>query len=214
MPLTVGFDLDMTLIDPRPGMVRAFEVLAGETGIPLDGEAFAAHLGPPLESVFAGYGLDQPTIDALVARFREIYPEVVVPVTVALPGAAEALAAVRAAGGNTVVVTGKYALNAARHLGALGWEVDHLVGGLWSSGKGAALRQHGASVYVGDHVGDVRGAQAAGAVSVGVTTGPCTAEELAGAGADVVLADLTAFPDWLAGHLAGAGEDDLAAEAG
>jgi phosphoglycolate phosphatase len=32
---------------------------------------------------------------------------------------------------------------------------------------------------------------------VGVTTGPCDADELRAAGADVVLNDLTEFPDWL-----------------
>ncbi len=30
-----------------------------------------------------------------------------------------------------------------------------------------------------------------------MTTGPCTAEELRAAGADTVLPDLTAFPNWL-----------------
>ena len=37
MSFTVGFDLDMTLIDPRAGIVEVFDVLATETGIPLDG---------------------------------------------------------------------------------------------------------------------------------------------------------------------------------
>ena len=52
------------------------------------------------------------------------------------------------------------------------------------------------AVYVGDHILDVAGAHAAGAVAVGVVTGPCSADELAEAGADVVLADLTEFPAW------------------
>ncbi|CAM5299662.1 HAD hydrolase-like protein [Streptomyces tanashiensis] len=54
----------------------------------------------------------------------------------------------------------------------------------------------------GDHVGDVRGAAAAGALSVAVATGPCPAEELRAAGADVVLADLTDFRAWWEGYLA------------
>lgn len=56
-------------------------------------------------------------------------------------------------------------------------------------------------MYVGDHTGDVRGARTAGALSVAVATGPCPADELLAAGADVVLDDLTAFPAWLAGHI-------------
>jgi phosphoglycolate phosphatase len=55
-------------------------------------------------------------------------------------------------------------------------------------------------VYVGDHVGDVRGARTARALSVTVASGPCSAAELREAGADVVLPDLTRFPEWLAAY--------------
>lgn len=64
------------------------------------------------------------------------------------------------------------------------------------------LRREGASILVGDHVHDVEGARAAGVISVSVLTGGCTAEELVEGGTDVVLADLTVFPDWLDAHVA------------
>jgi len=72
-----------------------------------------------------------------------------------------------------------------------------VIGTLWGPGKGAALREHNASVYVGDHVSDVMGARAAGATAVGVTTGPCDEAGLREAGVDVLLRDLTEFPAWL-----------------
>jgi phosphoglycolate phosphatase len=75
--------------------------------------------------------------------------------------------------------------------------VDEVAGGLFAEDKGHYLRRAGAQVYVGDHPGDVRAAQVAGAVSVAVATGPHTAAELAAAGADVVLVDLLGFPHWL-----------------
>jgi uncharacterized protein len=79
--------------------------------------------------------------------------------------------------------------------------VDHLVGEVWGVGKAAVLTEHGASVYVGDHVHDVEGARAAGALSVSVLTGSCTEEELRAAGTDVVLRDLSEFPGWLDDHV-------------
>ncbi|HEX6344037.1 HAD family hydrolase [Umezawaea sp.] len=197
MPLTVGFDLDMTLIDPRPGMAAVMNAVAAETGYPLDGDHFAAHLGPPLDMVYRDFGVPEEEIPHLVDRFRALYPDVVIPSTIALPGAAQSLAAVRALAGTVVVVTGKYRQNAKLHLDAFDWEVDHLIGGVWSTGKAEALLLHGASVYVGDHLGDIRGAKAAGALAVGVTTGPCSEAELKEEGADVVLPDLTGFPTWL-----------------
>ncbi|WP_433267851.1 HAD family hydrolase [Actinosynnema sp. CS-041913] len=200
MSLTVGFDLDMTLIDPRPGMAAVMDAVAAESGYPLDGAHFAANLGPPLDMVYRDFGVPEEDVPDLVARFRQLYPEIVIPATVALPGAEQSLAAVRELGGSAVVVTGKYRANAALHLAAFGWEVDHLFGELWSTGKAEALKARGAAAYVGDHVGDVRGAQAAGAVAVGVPTGPCSAAELTAEGADVVLSSLAEFPDWLREH--------------
>lgn len=196
MTVTVGFDLDMTLIDPRQGIVKAIAALAEETGLSLDGEYIAANMGPPLRDMFLSIGIPEDRIDTSVARFRATYPEIVIPTTVPMPGAAAALKAVRAAGGQTLIVTAKYQRNAELHIEALGWEVDHLIGDLWSAGKADALKLHGAGVYVGDHIGDMKGAAAAGAVAVGVTTGPCDAAMLTEAGADVVLSSLVEFPAW------------------
>jgi phosphoglycolate phosphatase len=201
--ITVGFDLDMTLIDPRPGVVKAMAALSADVGMAIDGEYVAANMGPPLPLVFQEMGLPPADIDRLVARFRALYPDIAIPETKPMPGAEAALAAVRAAGGQTMIVTAKYQRNAELHIEALGWDVDHLVGDLFSAGKAEALKAHGARVYVGDHIGDMAGAAAAGAFAVGVTTGPCSASTLAQAGANVVLSSLIEFPEWFSGHAAG-----------
>ena len=144
-------------------------------------------------------------IAATADLYREMYPTYAVTATTALPGAREAIEAVRAAGGRAVVVTAKYEPNAKLHLEHLGIEPDAVIGDLWAEQKAVALREHGADVYVGDHLGDVRGARTAGALSVAVASGPCSAEELREAGADVVLTYLTEFPEWLAGYRDGDG---------
>lgn len=192
----------MTLIDPRPGMITLFDILRSETGYPLDGRAFVTRLGPPLVDEFAHYGIVGREADLLVERYRAQYAEVVIPATAAMPGAYAALAAVEAHGGEVVVVSGKHGPNVQAHLDALGMRVRGVAGDLWSTGKAAALRDHGAEVYVGDHVGDIAGARAADALAVGVASGPMTAADLTIAGADVVLDDLTAFAPWLDSYLA------------
>ncbi|MFE8916522.1 HAD family hydrolase [Streptomyces globisporus] len=200
-PLTVGFDLDMTLIDSRPGIAAAFRVLSAETGVPIDEELVVSRLGPPLETELAHW-FPAEQVAAVGDRYRQLYPDHAIAPSTALPGARESVDGVRALGGRAIVVTAKYEPNAKLHLAHLGIEPDTVIGSLWAEAKGEALREHAARVYVGDHVGDVRGARAAGALSVAVTTGPCDERELRTAGADVVLADLTEFPAWLAAFAA------------
>ncbi|NEW56650.1 HAD family hydrolase [Nocardia cyriacigeorgica] len=198
MTWTVGFDLDMTLIDSRLGVARAIDVVAAEYGLELRGSELAERLGPPLAMILADAGAPEALIPELVTRYRELYPDVIAEVP-AMAGADAAIEAVAAAGGRLLVVTGKYQPHAELHVGHLGWPIDTVAGELWSDGKATALREHGAQIFVGDHAGDMRGARGAGAHGVGVVTGPCTAAELRAAGADIVLADLTEFPAWLAG---------------
>ncbi|MER7187472.1 HAD family hydrolase [Streptomyces hyaluromycini] len=198
-PLTVGFDLDMTLIDSRPGIRAAYLALAERTGTYIDADLAITRLGPPLaEELIHWFPAER--IAEMSDLYRAMYPEIAIAATPAMPGAREAIAAVRAAGGKSVVVTAKYEPNARLHLSHLGIVPDAVVGDLWAEQKAVALREHGAGAYVGDHVGDVRGARKAGALSVAVATGPCDAEELRAAGADVVLGDLTELPAWLAGY--------------
>ncbi|MFD7721169.1 HAD family hydrolase [Streptomyces sp. NPDC059814] len=197
--LMVGFDLDMTLIDSRPGIRAAYVVLAAETGAAIDVDLVVSRLGPPLEDELANW-FPAAEVPAVAERYREIYPTHAIVPSLAMPGARESVEAIRALGGRTMVVTAKYEPSAKLHLDHLGIRPDVLVGGLWAEAKAEALREYRAGVYVGDHTGDVRGARAADALSVGVTTGPCAAAELREAGADVVLSSLTEFPDWLNGY--------------
>ena len=202
-PLVVGFDLDMTLIDTRPGIVAAIEALRAESGVPIDAAAIAGGLGPPLDLVLAAAHpeLTPDRVRVLVERFRALYPDLAVAPTRELTGAHDALAAVHAHGGRTLVVTGKHRPNALLHTEAQAFDVDEVVGGVWGVGKGAVLTEHGATVFVGDHVHDVEGARAAGVLSISVLTGSSTEAELRAAGTDVVLDSLTAFPAWLDEHV-------------
>ncbi|MFC3573092.1 HAD family hydrolase [Streptomyces yaanensis] len=197
--LTVGFDLDMTLIDSRPGIHACYLELSARTGTYIDADLAVTRLGPPLEEELANW-FPAEQIEAVAVLYREMYPTIAIAPTLAMLGAREAIQAVRAAGGRAIVVTAKYEPNAKLHLEYLGIEPDAVIGDLWAERKAEALIEHGAAVYVGDHTGDVRGARTAAAYSVAVATGPCDADTLRAAGADVVLADLTEFPAWLTAY--------------
>ncbi|WP_372505710.1 HAD family hydrolase [Streptomyces macrolidinus] len=196
---TVGFDLDMTLIDSRPGIHACFRELSARTGTYIDADLAITRLGPPLLDELVNW-FPEERIEAMADLYREMYSTIAITATPAMAGAREAIEAVRAAGGRAIVVTAKYAPNAELHLEHLGIEADAVIGDLWAERKAEALLEHGAAVYVGDHTGDVRGARRADAYSVAVATGPCPAEELRDAGADVVLTDLTEFPAWLTSY--------------
>ena len=199
-PLVVGFDLDMTLIDTVPGFSATLHALGAELGVDFPVAEMTARLGPPLDHLLSAH-LAEDAVGPAGDRFRALYPDHAVARVPVLPGAHDAISAVRRQRGRVVVVTGKFPDNAQRHVDHLALDIDHLEGWVWGVGKADALRREGASIYVGDHVHDVEGALAAGALSVSVLTGGCTREELVAAGTHVVLDSLEGFPAWLDEHL-------------
>ncbi|MEV4825372.1 HAD hydrolase-like protein [Micromonospora sp. NPDC049274] len=196
--LTVGFDLDMTLVDSRPGIAAAYRALTARTGVPVDAELAVSRLGPPLRTEIAHW-FPPEQVESAVLTYRELYPAYAITPTLPLPGAREAVDAVRARGGRVLVVTSKIGRLARLHLEHLGLTVDELAGDLFAEQKATALREHGATHYVGDHVADMVAAGAAGVPGIAVATGPCSPDELRDAGAAVVLDDLTGFPAALDG---------------
>jgi phosphoglycolate phosphatase len=195
-PFVVGFDLDLTLVDSRPGIAAAYRALSERTGVYIDADAAVTRLGPPLDEELARwFPVDQ--VPAMGDVFRSLYAATAIDVSPALPGAGAAFAAVRALGGGIVVITGKFEPNARLHLAHLGLEVDAVVGWTWAESKITAMIEHGVGIYLGDHPADMAAARAVPAVAIGLLTGMHDASALLAAGADSVLADLTGFPRWL-----------------
>jgi phosphoglycolate phosphatase len=190
----VGFDLDMTLIDSRPQTLGAFAALADETGVPIDLAEVDRRLGIKLEDEVA-YWFPEPERADAVATYRRHYL-LACAETVALPGAARALAAVRAAGDRAVVITAKHPISAEPCLRAAGLTADELFTHVHGEEKAAVLRTVAAKVYVGDSPADMTAAVSAGTLAVGVATGSFGAGALYDAGADVVLDSLAGFPAW------------------
>ncbi len=198
--LVIGFDLDMTLIDSRTGVRAAMAALVAETGAPIDPDVVVARLGPPLEQELAEW-VPADQIDPLADRYRELYAEIGIEGTFALPGAADALDAVHAMSGSTLVVTAKYEPNAWRCLEHTNLPVNDVVGWRHGPQKGETLTERGAVVYVGDTPPDMDAARIAGAIAVGVPSGPFSTAELEAAGADIVLGSLVEFPGWLTANV-------------
>jgi phosphoglycolate phosphatase len=189
----VGFDLDLTLIDSRQAILESFARLAADTGVAIDPAAVTGRLGIKLEAELA-YWFPPGEIAEAVRRYRAHYLRLSGPLTTQLPGAAEALEAVRAAGARVVVVTAKYEVTARLALEGVGLSADELFAEAHGPEKGLILKTIGAAVYVGDTPADMAAAAAAGAHAVGVSTGSFTAADLRAAGAADVLSSLTDFP--------------------
>jgi phosphoglycolate phosphatase len=196
--LSVGFDLDLTLVDSRPGIRASMTALARESGVPIDVDVVLGRLGPKLEWELAQW-FPAEQVDAMAARYRELYWDDCTDTgTTLLPGAQAAVDAVRERHGHVVIVTAKSPSLALRCLANVGIDPDTVVGHVHGDEKRDALIEHGVGVYVGDTVADVRAAIGASALAVAVTTGPDDARTLVAAEADVVLDSLADFPRWLA----------------
>ena len=193
MSFVIGFDLDMTLLDTRPGIAAAFRELTTRTGVPIDAELVTSRLGPPLRQEMA-YWFAPSEVDDAVTLYRSLYPEYAIAPSIPLPGAIDALSAVHGEGGKVIVITSKLGRLADLHVAHAGLDVDEVYGDVFAEEKATVLTAVGASAMVGDHVADMRGGLAAKVHPIGVVTGPCSREDLLTAGAEIVLEDLRGFP--------------------
>jgi phosphoglycolate phosphatase len=195
--LIVGFDLDLTLVDSRPGIRASMTRLARESGVAIDVDVVISRLGPKLEWELAQW-FPADRVDAMATRYRELYwDDCTGDGTRLMPGARDAVDAVRARSGRVVIVTAKSAPLALRCLASVGVDADAVIGYVHGDEKRDALIEHGVGVYVGDTIADVRAAIGASALAVAVATGPDDSRSLVAAEADLVLDSLVDFPAWL-----------------
>jgi phosphoglycolate phosphatase len=198
----VGFDLDLTLINSRPAIMAAWSAVAGELGVSIDLDEVDRRMGIKLEDEVAYWFPARDQSDA-AASYRRHYVGLAPELTFLLPGAAEALAAVRDAGERAVVITAKHPVSVEPSLAAVALQPDEVFAHVHGPEKAAVLARLGAAAYVGDTPADMVAGVGGGAMAVGVPTGSFGPAELTEAGASVVLGSLTEFPAWYAGFRAG-----------
>lgn len=184
--------MDMTLIDSRPQVLASFRALAGESGVAIDIDAVASRLGLKLEDEL-GYWFPPAAISAAAAVYRRHYV-VLAPQSTALPGALDALAAVRSAGARSAIITAKHPISVEPCLAAAGLKADDVFSFVHGPEKADVVRRINAEVYVGDTPDDMAAAVDGGAIAIGVATGSFSESELRDAGAFRTLATLEDFP--------------------
>ena len=204
----VLFDLDGTLSDSRPGILRcvryAFEKLSGETGrafaLPPDGE-LGWMLGPPLRDSFARLAGAEHS-ETLMTHYRELYSDVGAFENEVYAGIPEALDQLTRLGARLFVATSKNQRDARRiveHFGlASKFEEIHgarddgghadkteLIAYVLASHELAADRDRIA--MIGDRKFDAIGARNVGIAAIGALWGYGPREELEAAGADPII---------------------------
>ena len=194
------FDLDGTLTDPAEGIVRClqYSLVTLDLSCPPAIE-LVSHIGPPLRQSFAAIcnSSDEALIERAVALYRERFSAKGLFENAVYAGVPQMLAGLRSKSYRLFVVTSKpkvYAEKILRHfsleeyfVGTYGSELD---GRFDDKAEliGAVLEKHRLSpcrtVMVGDRKDDVIAAQKNALVSLGVTYGYGSKEELTGAGVD------------------------------
>jgi phosphoglycolate phosphatase-like HAD superfamily hydrolase len=195
----VGLDLDMTLVDTSAAVAACLTRVNRELGVQVDVAACVQTLGAPQRDQLARWvpaGLLDEAMRLLAAAFLTDG----LPLARPCPGAARLLTELHDGGGRAVVVTARRTALAAACLRRCGLSGPALAGGLPPAGKSQALRQHRVQCYVGDHPLDMAAAVTAGVTAIGVTTGFHDRNQLAAAGAALVLPSLAGLhPAALAG---------------
>lgn len=189
--LTVAFDLDGTLVETAPDLIRAINhAIAGASLAPLPGVELRGMISfggrAMLEHALKLHGRALPVaeVDKLHERFLTHYADNIATESHAYPGLEEALAALTARGARLVVCTNKVerlsrqlleALDLARHFKAIAGRdtfpvhkphPDHLRGAITMAG-GDPQR----AVMIGDSDTDIQTARAAGLPVIGVPFG-------------------------------------------
>ena len=209
MPPALLFDLDGTLVDSIELILTsaryAFVGFAGRA--PSDDE-WRATIGRPLQTVLREYALnDDAESERLFARYREYQLANHDRLLHAYDGVVAVLRTLAASGHPMAVVTSKSDWLARRALELVG--VDDLFPVLVGCDTCVNHKPHPEpveralalldvppelAIFVGDSPHDVESGRAAGVMTVGVTWGAFTREQMATSGADVVIHDIAELP--------------------
>lgn len=205
----VLFDLDGTLTDSRPGIVRSVQHALEKSGIyEFDLDKLVPFIGPPLTVSFREvYGMSQAEAEQAVVYYREYFSVKGMYENSVYPGIAELLAALKAQGVYLAVATSKptfFSTQIIAHFG-LDQYFNKIVGSHMDgshSGKAEIIGEILADIpqiapahiaMIGDRKFDIEGAQAHNIVAIAAGYGYGAAAEIEAAQPTYVASSVEAL---------------------
>ena len=194
------FDLDGTLTDSGPGIMKASQFALRAYGVERDWQELDFFVGPPLDETF-GQFMPKEDIPGAIDQFRVYYHDVGWLENEPYPGVREMLDTLQKNGFRLFVATSKLESMAVQVLGHFGLApyfeaICGAPGDNTQAGKKvnvirAALQKAGCTdltqaMIVGDRKHDIIGGKLAGIRTAGILYGYGSREELAQAGADLI----------------------------
>lgn len=210
----IAFDLDGTLVDTAPDLVRALNVVVAEDGLEnvalSDVRAMVGRGARVLiERAYAAqqHHIDSADVDKKVDRFIEVYKAGIADLSQPFEGCLEVLDLLEEKGARLSVCTNKPSVLADALLDALGMthRFERIIGPDRTEAKKpdaahfwSAVQDAGPNLaLIGDSITDVACAKAAGISSVILTHGYSEIPHQA-LGADAVITEFGSLPDTLA----------------
>jgi phosphoglycolate phosphatase len=198
----VLFDLDGTLTDPKEGITRCLQYAMDNLSLPCPAPAeLHIHIGPPIRNALSVIMKteDEELIEEALRIFRVRFSEIGLFENEVFAGVPEMLAALRASSRRLFIATSKPLVFTERILDRFGLTEyfdgiygSQLNGTLDNKGElighviSSASLSSGETLMVGDRMYDILGAKKNGCLSLGVTYGYGSEEELRNAGADLI----------------------------
>ena len=210
---TIFFDLDGTLTESGPGILKSVQYALAKFGIyEEDLSKLRPFIGPPLVYSFSKfYGMSEQDARRAMAYYREYYPEHGIFDNSVYEGIPALLAQLKGAGKRLCVATGKpevYAnkilehFNLSSYFDVIGGSdfaetradktsvIRYVLDQCGLEGPDCGARRDGV-VMVGDRHHDIDGAKANSIRSIGILFGYGDRTELEKAGADVICATVS-----------------------
>ena len=193
--MDILFDMDGTLVDPRPGLIGSIQHALRKLGHPVPpAEELLWLIGPPFRVSLPRLLGSADRVEEAIGHYRESYVNGAMLDAIVYDGIPETLAALRAAGHRLIVATSKphrYARPILDHFGLAasfhaihGPELDGTndnKADLVAHVVGQEVVDRATALMIGDRAFDVAAATRNGIRAVGATWGYGSADELAGA---------------------------------
>ena len=189
---TIGFDFDMTLVNSDLGLLATLAEMFPKRVEMSNTQILSLISGLPIREILLKFS-DLESLDKNLETFFALYPTFGPPNSVLMPGALQALEAVKSAGLRSVIISAKSSENLDLMMKHFGMKNYPRYGDCFGIKKSEAILDCGAILYIGDQESDVDAAHESRIQAIRLIGSKSDIHSRA----DWTLPSLEFFPAWL-----------------